>query len=273
MIRVKETLIRHASDVIQWLEGTGLDDQQVPVMTPLQIELDKQQEIPGISLLHKGGHSIIWRNQQTGPDPLQQLIETGRASEQQRQRPAELSYQLKGSIIDPAGHFNPRLFAKTCGNNSYPAVKLYRTPMATRLSQQKQLQGVLQFQKLPSETEAKSASWALVKLAVSVSATGDNFIFKAQADRNGYFRIPLTRLASSMLSSGFSALFSVKADKAQSEREIPDLEAMMDVEINEAGTSNFALNHNVIATEENRLLKFRFVAGFDGVSTLELKSP
>lgn len=273
MIRVKETVIRHASDVIQWLEGTGLDGQQVPVSTPLLIALDEKQAVPGLTLLHKRGHSVVWRSQQTGTDTLQQLVETGRAGIEQRQRPPEAGYQIKGSISDPAGRFNPRTFTKACGNNSYPSVFLYRTPAATRLSQQKQLQGVLQFQKLPAEAEAKPASWALVKLDVTVSATGDNFIFNAQADRHGYFRIPLTRLSSTILPAGLAGVFSVKADKTQSGLEIPDPDVMQAVEINEPDTANFALSLNIDISEENRSLHFRFVTGFDGVSTLELKSP
>ena len=273
MIRFKETFIRHSSDVIQWFEGTGQEDHEEPVRAHLLVALDDNATVKGLSLMHKSGHSINWRTQQDETESLNRLIETGRATEEERERPVETNYQIKGTIRDPKGNFNPRFFQKTCGNNSYPKILLYRSPGATLLSQQKVLEGLLKFQKAAGETSAKPASWALVRLTVDIGVTDDHFVFNAQADRDGYFRIPLTRLSISMLASGLTAVFTVKADKTQSGEEIPDPDLMNDVLIAEPGTTNFVAAINAVAVQKERRLKFGFIADDERVTTLELKHP
>jgi hypothetical protein len=273
MIRVEETLIRQASDVIRWLDATGRVGQENPVSNPLHVVLAADIGVPGLSLLHKPGSSVVWRSQRADAERLVRTVAPGRASEAQMQRPAESPYLLKGTVSDPSGIYNPRAFSKNCGNNSYPQIALYRSVPATRLSQNKSLQGVLRFQQQVGETQPIPASWAVVSLQVNLSSTGDSFSFNAQADSSGYFQIPLNRLAVAMLDSGFSAAFSVKADKSQSGSLFPDPDLMADVQVAIAGSGVFADTSNVIAEQKNHGLKLGFVAGETQVSTLELKSP
>ncbi|MCK9605726.1 MAG: hypothetical protein M0R33_04660 [Methylomonas sp.] len=273
MIRFKETLIRQTSDVIRWLDGTGRDGQQSPVLSALQIELDDNLAVKGLSLLHKPGVSIIWRSQLPDAEQLQRTTEPGRATEIQKSRPIETPYQLKGTVRDPSGIFNPRAFIKNCGNNSYPQIALYRSVVGTRFSQNKSLQGMLQYQKQPGESVAMPASWALVTLLVNLSSTGDRFTFNAQADIEGYFQIPVTRLSIAMLSAGFSAELSVKADKAQTGGRFPDPDQMTAMQIALADNGVFTDTQSVLAEDKNHRLKLGFVADETRVSTLELKSP
>lgn len=273
MIRVKETLIRQTSDVICWLDATGRVGQQKLVLNPLAIQLDKDLPVKGLTILHKPGCSVIWRQQLADDLLLQRTVAPGRATEEQKQRPVEEPYLLKGTVRDPSGTFNPRIFQKNCGNNSYPQIPMYRSPVGTRLSQNKSLQGVLQFQKQDGEARAKPASWALVSLLVTLSSTGDSYTFNAQADINGYFQIPVTRLSQGMLSAGFSATFSVEADKTQSGSEFPDLDQMSTTPIALKGNTNFTATLNVVAEIQNHRLKLGFVPDETLVSTVELKSP
>lgn len=273
MIRFKETLIRQTSDVIRWQEGTGREGQENPVLNPLQIDLDANLAVKGLRLLHKPGVSIIWRSQLPDTEQLQRTEAPGRATETQMARPAEAPYQLKGTVRDPAGQFNPRTFITACGNNSYPRIALYRSVVGTRLSQNKSLQGKLRYQQQPGEPAAVPASWALVTLRVALGATGDSFTFTAQADIDGYFRIPATRLSVAMLTAGFSAELSVKADKAQAGSGFPDPDQMLDMQIALADGGVFADTQTVLAEDRNHRLTLGFVADETRVSTLELKSP
>ncbi|AEG00839.1 hypothetical protein [Methylomonas methanica] len=273
MIRFKETLIRQTSDVIRWLDGTGREGQQSPVLSALQIELDSDLPVKGLSLLHKPGISIIWRSQLPDAEQLQRTEAPGRATETQMARPTETPYQLKGTVRDPSGTFNPRSFSKNCGNNSYPQIALYRSAAGTRLSQNKSLQGILRHQKQPGESIAMPASWALVTLQVNLSSTGDSFIFNAQADIDGYFQMPVTRLSVAMLSAGFAAELSVKADKAQTGTAFPDPDQMTAMRIALADSGVFSDTQTVLAENKNHRLKLGFVADETRVSTLELNSP
>jgi len=273
VIRFKETLIRQSSDVIRWLDGTGREGQQNPVLNALQIDLDDDLAVKGLSLLHKPGVSIIWRSQLPNAEQLQRTAEPGRATEIQMARPAETPYQLKGTVRDPAGQFNPRTFITDCGNNSYPQIALYRSVVGTRLSQNKSLQGLLRYQKQADESEARPASWALVTLQVDLAGTGDSYIFNAQADIDGYFQMPVTRLSVAMLTAGFSAELSVKADKAQTGSAFPDPDQMTAMQIALADGGVFADAQTVLAENKNHRLKLGFVADETRVSTLELKSP
>lgn len=273
MMRIKETVIRQASDVIRWLDASGREGQHHPVLSALQVTLTDDLAVAGLSFLHKPGCSIIWRSQLADDDQLQRTVGPGRATDEQKQRPAETPYQLKGTVTDPSGIFNPRAFSKQCGNNSYPQIALYRSVLGTRLSQNKSLQGVLRFQKQVDETAAKPASWALVTLLVNLGSTGDSFTFNAQADSDGYFQIPLNRLSVAMLGAGFSAVFSVKADKSQSGSGFPDPDQMTTMQIALAGSAVFSDTRTVIAAEKNHSLKLGFVADETRVTTLELKSP
>ncbi|MCQ8103724.1 hypothetical protein NP590_06375 [Methylomonas sp. SURF-2] len=273
MIRFKETLIRQSSDVIRWLDGTGREGRQNPVLNALQIDLDENLAVKGISLSHKPGVSVIWRAQLPDSEQLQRTEQPGRAAETQMARPAETPYQLKGTVSDPAGQFNPRTFITDCGNNSYPQIALYRSVVGTRLSQNKSLQGRLRYQKQADESEARPASWALVTLRVNLAATGDSYIFNAQADIDGFFQIPVTRLSVAMLTAGFSAELSVKADKTQAGGMFPDPDQMTAMRIALAGSGVFADTLTVLAESKNQRLKLGFVADETRVSTLELKSP
>lgn len=273
MIRFKETLIRQGSDVIRWLDGTGREGQQNPVSSPLQVDLDDNLAVKGISLSHKPGVSVIWRTQLPDLEQLQRTAEPGRATDAQMARPTETPYQLKGRVRDPAGLFNPRTFVTQCGNNRYPQIALYRSVVGTRLSQNKALLGRLRYQKQAGESEAQSASWALLSLRVNLTGTGDSYIFNAQADIEGFFQIPLTRLSVAMLTAGFSAELSVKADKAQTGSGFPDPDQMTAMQIALAGSGVFADTLTVLAENKNQRLKLGFVADETRVSTLELKSP
>jgi len=273
MIRVKETMIRQASDVIRWLDATGREGQENPVLNPLQVELSEDNAIKGLSFLHKPGCSIIWRSQLADEAQLQRTVAPGRASETEKQRPAQTPYQLKGIVSDPTETFNPRAFVKNCGNNHYPQIALYRSVPGTRLSQNKCLQGILRFQQLLNEPKARPASWALVSLTINLTTTGDSFTFNAQADSQGYFQIPVNRLSATMLTAGFSAVFSVKADKAQSGVRFPDPDLMMPKQIALSGSGVFTDTLSVVAEQKNRRMKLGFVANETQVTALELKSP
>lgn len=274
MIRIHETLVRHASDVIRWRDATGRDDEfRAADDATLQIQLAEETDAFDVTLTHKPGVSVVWRKRFSEERPMRFTIDQpGRPSEDAIRRPDEVSFVLKGRVSDLNSRFNPRHFELTLGNHQYPLIDLYRTPDATPVSQNKVLQGLLRFEKQPSESTALPASWALITLEVELTTTGDRFRFHGQADIDGFFRLPVTRLSTAMLSSGFTAHFSVQADRLQSRVSVPDPATMTRRDIQPPSGGDFVPDLPVWADTADRRLRLSFVPASSELTTLILKN-
>lgn len=190
-MRVVETVVLHASDVIFWLDATSAStpDKLQRVDRPLDVEFNKSA--PGfekIEVLHKPGRTAVWRNGFAevfpGQGPGNQVA---RPTGSQRLRPTEATFNLSGTVTDPTGRYNPRTFSVALGNAAGPVVSLYPTPIGTQL-----LSGGL-IGTLRLEATGQPLPWAVVRLTVTLIG-GASAEFQAQSDQHGDFMMAITRL-------------------------------------------------------------------------------
>lgn len=193
--RVVETVVLHASDVIFWLDASSdsSPDNLQRVDRPLNVEIDRS--VPGvenIEVLHKPGKTAVWRNgfaeiypqvtpgQPAGPRAV-------RPTGSQRIRPTEPTFSISGTVSDPSGRYNPRVFSVSLGNAAGPVVSLFPTPVGTQLLSG----GLIGTLRLASTGEP--LPWAVLRLSVTLIG-GATAEFQAQTDQHGDFMLSVTRL-------------------------------------------------------------------------------
>jgi hypothetical protein len=201
---VAETLIRHASDWIDWIDRTGFaaPDHQPRVDSPLVVTLDQAPR--DLQLYPKRGQTVLWRLR---PEDLIALTR-GPASASDLARPTEAPYPVEGWVSDPDGRFSPRRFSLNGGNAAGHALALYRSPKGTRLGSAGGLRGHIRIDGGPA------VPWALVQVEITLP-TAQKLPFIAQADANGDFLLPLDRLPAltkDALSATYPATLDIRAD-------------------------------------------------------------
>ena len=180
-VRVLETNILHASDVIYWLDGsTAVQEAEMQRLdSVLSVTLDT---VPAdVQLLHTAGKTALWRKNAG-------VIVEGQADETDKQLPLETSYNLTGSVSDGQRRYIPRRFDIQAGNSASHSLVLYPTPFGTRLGRGGGLRGTLRF-----DASNKPVVWALLTLTVDLTL-GATMVFRAQSDAHGDFIISMQRL-------------------------------------------------------------------------------
>lgn len=216
-VRVVETPMHHASDVLTWLDG-GRDDGQgnLPrVDRPLTVTLSTAPR--DLQLVQRPGRSLVWRRSQAELHP----VVAGPSSDEQRQRPDAATFPLAGRVEDPGGHYNPRLFSVTAGAANGHALALYPTPAATLTGAAGGLQLALRYADADAPPDdrfraSRPAAWARVSVQVTPSL-GPAQHYQAQADARGECRIALRRvpqLGLDPVAPDYAALLTVRADPA-----------------------------------------------------------
>jgi hypothetical protein len=180
-VRVLETNILHASDVIYWLDGTSAEDEadMQRIQRPLEVAFTEKPR--SIQVLQGAGKTALWRT------PEEPMIE-GRATEVERARPAQADFVVAGRVRDTSGRFNPRRFERTLGDGTGAVVVLYPSLPGTASAVGGSLFGAVRW----ADTE-RALPWALLELVVEVS-TNNTLTFRAQANAKGDFKMALTRL-------------------------------------------------------------------------------
>ena len=188
-VTVKETLVRHASDLIRWLDGTSSPDLEPVTMLPLDRPLAVEFDVfpSDLRWLHRPGSTALWRRPTTD-------VVTGEASEAERTRPALALFRVAGRVADPSGAYNPRTFDLTLGDGRGLSLPLYPSPQGTRFGGGGGLIGALRYDAAAGAGLAgRPAAWALVEVSVTVGAL-DLRRFRAQCDAKGDLRLSLWRL-------------------------------------------------------------------------------
>lgn len=211
---VFETLARHASDIIHWVEGSGpvLQDAR-PISNAVNRDLDiklitaplkldtenvllSDRTPTDLSLTHKPGVTVLWRINASDGKTLTS-IHSGADFENALNRPVEDTYKVSGTIADKQSRLNPREFNLVEAGNfidiSDPAahghqVKLYRSPKGTQMGSLGGLQGRVQWD------TGETASWAIINCEVTLKHTTGTRSYSAQADINGDFRLAFAQL-------------------------------------------------------------------------------
>jgi len=202
-VKVLESNVLHAGDVVYWLDGTSAEHEAEMRRVVSELDIEFTARPRGLNVLRKAGQLAVWRR----PDDEAGMV-PGLADEAARARPAMPPLRLAGIVRDLAGRYNPRAFDLTLGSGAGHALRLYPTPGATRIPKAGALLGTLRLAggQVP-------VAWALLSLAVAVS--GNTLTFSAQADGNGDFVIALRRLPPLPESvSAYDAVLTIKADLA-----------------------------------------------------------
>jgi len=203
-VQIGETLVLHGADLLRWRDGTSAaDPADIAAMRlldwPVAISFD--QSPPDLAWLHKPGETALWRR------PTQDMVR-GLATDADRQRPAPTPFELRGTVVDTMGRFQPRRFALTPGGEIGHDLVLYPSPQGTRFGSGGGLTGSLRLDLLQGHLPdanaepppdpfllgpRRQAAWALVEVAVAVG-DGDVRRFRAQTNAFGDFRLSLWRL-------------------------------------------------------------------------------
>jgi hypothetical protein len=180
-VRVLETNVLHASDVIFWLDGTSAEDTADMLRVPDVLDLTLTDKPNDLRVVHSAGKTALLRR------PTNEMI-NGVASDADKQRPTEPTYTLAGIVNDTTGRYVPRCFSIDAGNAAGHALVVYPTPLGTRFGSAGGLLGTLRF-----DGSQTTVPWALLTLTVT-TALGATLIFRCQANSNGDFMLPMHRL-------------------------------------------------------------------------------
>lgn len=211
---IYETLARHASDLVHWVEGSGpvladsrplggnlSDDLQIALLdTALKNDPDTASAADrtpsDLTLTHKPSLMVLWRIRARDDSTLGS-VQGGSDPASVIERPLEDSYKVSGTVVDKRNRINPREFNLADVGNFIDVsdadakgheVKLYRSPLGTRLGSLGGLQGRLQWD------TSEPASWAIITCEVTLLHTTGTRSYSAQADINGDFRLAFASL-------------------------------------------------------------------------------
>lgn len=197
-VRVLETNILHASDVIYWLDASSANS--VADMTRIAYPLDLiiTQKPSAIKLFNSAGKTAFWST------PTQPMVE-GVTTDIQRQRSVVDPFVIAGIVSDNTGRFNPAAFSLTLGSGNGGAVKLFPSPAAVRVSAGGAIQGHVAF-----ANNNAPLVWGLLTLTVTLGL-GESMAFQGQTDGKGDFVIALKRLPPLPLSvTEFNAVLTLE---------------------------------------------------------------
>ncbi|MDT4290086.1 hypothetical protein RO575_11000 [Methylomonas sp. MO1] len=180
-VKVLETNILYASDVIYWLDGSSAAQEADMRRLSEVIVLQLDTHPADLQFLHTPGKTALWRRS------AGKTVD-GAPSEADKLHPVEAAYAIVGSVADSQRRYVPRRFEIQAGNAAGHSVVLYPTPFGTELGRGGGLRGTLRF--IGSNAPVV---WALLTLTVNLGVGGD-LICRAQADANGDFIIAMHRL-------------------------------------------------------------------------------
>ncbi len=246
-VRVLETNVLHASDVIYWLNGASAENEADMQRVPYPLQVSFTEKPRDVKVLHGDGRMALLRN------PEEEMI-VGRATEAQRSRPVMPAFTVTGEVRDPFGRFNPESFSATLGAGNGVAVVLFPSLLGTGTVLAGVLQGSLQF-----AGSGLPVSWALLELEVALTGS-ETLTFRAQADAHGDFKMALRRLPPLPESiTAYSGSLRVSADVDTSSSAVPDISSFVAMNLESstsAGDFQAELNVEIHPGETIRVTSF-----------------
>ncbi|MEW5755346.1 MAG: carboxypeptidase regulatory-like domain-containing protein [Pseudomonadota bacterium] len=180
-IKVLETNILHASDVLYWLDGSSGETLEKMTRIPETLTLQLTTRPRDLQLVNGRGKTALLRR------PTNEIID-GIASDADKQMPVTPTYPVAGVVSDPSGRFIPRRFSINAGNGAGHALAVYPSPLGTRLGPTGGLVGTLRY--AASNTPVP---WAMLTLIVDTTLSS-SYTFRCQATAQGDFIMPLRGL-------------------------------------------------------------------------------
>lgn len=224
-VRILETNLLHASDVIYWVDGSSAESstQMSRIEIPLDISFSNRPR--DLSVLYGAGKTALWRR------PTTEVVD-GEATQAQRARPAQSPFNLAGEAWDSSRRFNPMTFDLTLGSGNGHAVVVYPTPLGTRTPPGGALFGTV----LIESTQAP-VIWGLMELVITISTT-ETLTVRAQTDANGDFVLALKRLPPLPDSiPEYAAQLTLSTDSANNAETAPDLSGYSAVQLESLTTA------------------------------------
>lgn len=180
-VSVLETNILHASDVIYWLDGSSAQDPNAMLRLPEALELQLTTKPGDLRVINSAGKTAFLRR------PANPVVE-GSASEAELLPPLTPTFPISGIVSDTGGRYISRRFSIAAGNGAGHGLVIYPSPLGSRFGPAGGLLGTLRF-----SASGTPVPWAMLTLNVT-TALGASLIFRAQANGQGDFVMPLTRL-------------------------------------------------------------------------------
>lgn len=225
-VRVLETNILHASDVVYWLDASSADSLADMTRIAYPLDLIITQKPSAIKLFNAAGKTAFWST------PTQPMME-GVTTDIQRQRSLVDPFVIAGIVSDNSGRFNPAAFSLTLGSGNGSAVKLFPTPAAVRVSAGGAIQGHVAF-----ANNNAPLVWGLLTLTVALGL-GETIGFQGQTDSKGDFVIALKRLPPLPLSATeFNAVLSIAGVAGATARAPVDLADALALQLESASVQN-----------------------------------
>lgn len=219
-LRVLETQVLHAGDVVYWLDGaTGGGDPQrmLRLRRPLQVSLEQAPR--DAIVVHGRGRMAVSRRRDA-------VLVDGVASPTQRTRGGLPTFTVSGVASDPEGRFNPRAFSLSMGDSGDGhGLAVYPSALGSRLTASGGLQGMVRW------PDGRPAPWAVLRLAIAI-APASTLRFHAQSDARGSFVFALNRLPPLPESlTEYPASLSASADPGAAPETAVDPDALPAAEI------------------------------------------
>ena len=243
-MKVLETSITHASDILYWLDGSTAEEPAKMLRLPHPVQFDLSSKPRDVQVRQAPGKTALWRRSAAD-------IIDGAASEADRSFIDAGSFTLAGTAYDSSGFYNPRTFSVTAGAGSVPipghGLVMYPSPLGTRFGKAGGLIATLRF-----AGDDSVVPWALLTAVVAIPGIG-NQTYTAQADHRGDVLLPLHRLpplpegvAEYSLSLGVEALESASPRTPLN----PDDLVAMDLEsLTSAGAFSDPIGFSVVPGE------------------------
>ncbi len=184
-LKVLETSVLHASDILYWLDGTTATAVAEMQRVSHQLYFEITSKPNNVQIRQAPGKTIFWRRSAT-------TIVQGEADEADKSFTDSGSFLLAGTVFDQKGYYNPRTFSVTLGASNIPitgqGMVLYPTPQGTKFGKAGGLIATLRF-----ASDERVVPWALLTASVTIPGTGTQ-TYHAQTDQHGDVLLPLHRL-------------------------------------------------------------------------------
>lgn len=229
-VRVLETNVLHASDVIFWLNGTSAETLSDMTRVPMPLDLSFSAKPKDARIINSAGKTAFLRT------PTNDFVQ-GVATEADKVRPEFDTYEVIGEAWDSSRRFNPARIDLTLGSGLGEAIVIYPSPVGTQKSP-----GGSLFGRLLMDDDESPVIWGLLTLVVTLSES-ETQTYRAQTDAHGDFVIPLNRLPPLPESiTEYDAVLSLSTNTANTVTSAPDTTTYSATELQSSSTNAFNAN-------------------------------
>ena len=218
-VRVLETNILHASDVIYWLNGASAEMEANMQRIDVALDIRFSSKPRDAHIVNSLGKTALLRKPQLD-------IVDGLATDEQKERPLQIPYLISGEVWDLGRRYNPVQFDLSLGAGNGESIVLYPSPTGTAIPSAGALYGTVR-----DDASQNPVIWGLLELEVTLSG-GNTQTYRAQTDGNGDFILSLIRLPPLPDSvTEYGAVLRLTADLSNVANTAPDTSTYVTMEL------------------------------------------